>query len=382
MLIDRRVISNFDWTLLGLIFIVPFFGLIVLYSAGYEPDKTYLNIGWLGESIHSLAFLKQISFLAAGTVVMLIALSLPASLLSRYANIFYGACIVLLIAVLLVGTVSNGSRRWLNFGAFNLQPSELAKLGTILVLARYLSRNPARPGGYGLKELMVPLLLIGVPMGLIIDQPDLGTALSLGTVGGLMVLFMGIRPKTLLLGVLAVVVLAVPAWESLHDYQKRRVMTLFNPEADPLGSGYHVIQSKIAVGSGSLTGKGYLRGTQSQLEFLPEHTTDFVFSVLAEEWGFFGCAVVLTFYLLLLFKILAVISKSKDLFSSLLAFGIGSQLFFHTIINIGMVIGILPVVGIPLPLFSYGGSSMLSVMFSLGLVLGVSMRRYSNLRNP
>jgi rod shape determining protein RodA len=327
-----------------------------------------------------LAFLKQSVFLGIGLLVFLIGMSIPTSFFHRYAYLFYSVCVVLLIAVLLVGTVSNGSRRWLNFGAFNLQPSEFVKLAVILASARYLSRNSPRDGGYTLMELAPILFLIGFPMILIMRQPDLGTALSVGAVGAFLVCFVGVRFKAILTLFGGLVAGAIPAWSFLHDYQKRRVMTLFNPEADPLGSGYHVIQSKIAVGSGSVVGKGFLNGTQSQLEFLPEHTTDFVFSVLAEEWGFVGCVFILGLYCLLFIKILRVVSRSKDLFSALVAFGIGSQIFFHTVVNVGMVVGILPVVGIPLPLFSYGGSSVLSVLFSLGIVIGISIRRWVHSR--
>ena len=381
MLIDRRFFANFDWALFVLIFLVPCFGLVVLYSAGFDPDRTYLKLSWLGgDGIHSLAFLKQSVFLGVGLLVLIVAITIPTSFFYRYAYIFYAICVILLFVVLLVGTVSNGSRRWLNFGAFNLQPSEFVKLAVILATARYLSKNPPAAGAYGMYELLPLLAMIGFPMILIARQPDLGTALSVGAVGAFLVLFVGVKLKTI--ATLGGIVLAgaVPAWGFLHDYQKRRIVTLFNPEADPLGSGYHVIQSKIAVGSGNILGKGFLNGTQSQLEFLPEHTTDFVFSVLAEEWGFVGCIFVLALYCLLFIKILRVVAKSKDFFSALVAFGIGSQIFFHMVVNIGMVVGILPVVGIPLPLFSYGGSSVLSVLFSLGIILGISIRRWSHLR--
>jgi rod shape determining protein RodA len=175
--------------------------------------------------------------------------------------------------------------------------------------------------------------------------------------------------------VLAVVLAAYPAWHSLHAYQQRRVMVLFDPEADPKGSGYHINQSKIAVGSGQVFGKGYFNGTQTQLEFLPEHTTDFIFSVLAEEWGFVGCMTVVLVYFAFLMRMLRVVQRSKDLFQALVAFGVTAWFFFHVFINIGMVVGILPVVGIPLPLFSYGGSALLSGLFGIGIVLGLAMRR-------
>jgi rod shape determining protein RodA len=250
------------------------------------------------------------------------------------------------------------------------------KMGVILALARVLAKMPPRsPTGYSLRELILPGGMVLIPMLLIMKQPDLGSALSLGIVGFGMILFMGVRWKSIVLAATGVIAMAYPFWLMLHDYQKRRILVLLNPEADPQGSGYHILQSKIAVGSGSLSGKGFLQGTQTQLEFLPEHTTDFVFSVLAEEWGFMGSSVLIVLFFLLVAGLLRVAARTKDLFSSLVVIGITTKIFAHSIINIGMVIGLMPVVGIPLPLFSYGGSSLLSLMFALGLVQGVSMRR-------
>jgi rod shape determining protein RodA len=306
------------------------------------------------------------------------ALTLSPQFLYRVAYFAYAGGILLLVAVLAVGIVVNGSRRWIPLGAgFNLQPSELMKIGLILAMAKYLSKNPPRGKPYGLLQVIPPAIMVLIPMAMIEKQPDLGSALSVGGVGILMVLFMGVRPK-LIFSVLLLAAIAAPfVWHKLHGYQQRRILTLINPEADPRGSGYHITQSIIAVGSGQLTGKGFMRGTQTQLEFLPEHTTDFVFSVLAEEWGFFGCILVISLYLALIYRLLRVTAKTKDLFLSLVAFGIASAFGVNAIINISMVIGILPVVGIPLPMFSYGGSAMLAMMFGLGIALGISMRRLS-----
>ncbi|MFM1847616.1 MAG: rod shape-determining protein RodA [Pseudomonadota bacterium] len=376
MLIDRRTISQFDWGLFLIVVLISLVGLVNLFSAGFDPDTAYRLFPWLPIEMHSHAFGRQMFFLGVGFVVLFITLAIPSQVLHRYAYIFYGVCVVLLAAVLLIGIEVNGSRRWLSFGGVNLQPAEPMKLGLILALGRYLARNPPLRGGYTLRQLLIPLGMVGVPMALIINQPDLGSALSVGIVGGAMILFMGVRPRLLVLGVVLMLVIAYPAWHSLHPYQQRRVLTLFNPDADPRGSGYHIIQSKIAVGSGGLTGKGYLSGTQTQLEFLPEHTTDFVFSVVAEEWGFFGCVAVLLMYVFLIHRLLKVVARSKDLFGGIITVGVTAVLFFHTIINVGMVIGLLPVVGIPLPLLSHGGSSIVSAMVGLGIALGVSMRRY------
>lgn len=374
--IDRRLLTHFDWGLAFFSLFIPLFGLIVLFSAGYDADGTVNLFGFLTVEFPSAACLKQAIYLLVGLFVMLVGICVPTQVLYRYSFALYGMALLLLVAVASFGVVVNGSRRWLDLGGFNLQPSEFMKLGLIVTMARVLSKRTPRDGvSYRFSELLVPALFIGIPMVLIAKQPDLGTALSLGMVGVAQILFIGVRRKTLLAFVAVVFVLAYPAWEMLHDYQQRRILVLLDPESDPKGSGYHITQSKIAVGSGELFGKGYRQGTQTQLEFLPEHTTDFVFSVLAEEWGFFGSVVLLGLFFGLFVTMLRIAARTRDLFACLLAFGITAQIFAHVVINIGMVIGIMPVVGIPLPLISYGGSSMLSILFGLGIVQGVSIRR-------
>ena len=377
ILIDRRFIANFDWGLFGMTMVVPLLGLIVLFSAGYDPDAAHKSFLWVPEILRSIPFLKQVVFIGAGLIAMAIGLSIPPTFFYRISYFLYGIGIVLLLIVAKFGIVVNGSRRWLHLGPVNLQPAELMKLAVILVMARYLSGHLPKAGGYRLKSLIVPFLVFTIPMGLIIKQPDLGTSLAVGGVGFLMTLFVGIHWRTLLIIVVACSAAAFPVWHKLHDYQQKRILLLFDPGLDPKGSGYHIDQSKIAVGSGSVFGKGFLNGTQTQLEFLPEHTTDFIFSVLAEEWGFVGCFVVLVAYFGFLYRLIRVAVKTKELYSALMVVGISSLIFFHSAINIGMVVGILPVVGIPLPLFSYGGSSVISTMFGVGIVLGVSMRRFN-----
>ncbi len=374
--VERRIFANFDWTLAIFSVVIPLLGLIVLFSAGYDADSSVDLFGLITVNFPSAACLKQGVYFLAGLLVMAIGVCIPTQALYRYAFVIYGIALGLLLAVAGFGVVVNGSRRWLDLGVFNLQPSEFMKLGLIVMMARVLSKRTPQDGvSYRLSELMVPLVTIGIPMLLIARQPDLGTALSLGIVGVSQILFMGVRRKTLLAIVAVVLVLAYPAWEMLHDYQQRRILVLLDPESDPKGSGYHITQSKIAVGSGELFGKGYRQGTQTQLEFLPEHTTDFVFSVLAEEWGFVGCVTILGLFLGLFVASLRIAGRTRDLFACLVAFGITVQIFAHVVINIGMVIGLMPVVGIPLPLISYGGSSMLSILFGLGIVQGVSIRR-------
>lgn len=381
MKIDRRLFAHFDWGLVGATLLVPFLGLFVLFSAGYDPEALNRGFQWVPTAFRSIPFLKQIMFIGAGIITMLVGVIIPGSFWYRYAFIIYGMGVSLLIAVSQFGVVVKGSRRWLDLGPINLQPAEFMKLGLILALAKYFSANIPPPGGFKLKQIIIPFGIFLLPMAFIMKQPDLGTALVCGGVGFLISLFVGINWKTLAMMLAVGIISVFPAWNFyLHDYQKNRIVALFDPEFDPKGSGYHIAQSKIAVGSGEVFGKGFLKGTQTQLEFLPEHTTDFIFSVLAEEWGFMGCIVVLLAYFFFLFRILRVVLKSKDVFSSLVSFGIASLIFFHAAVNMGMVVGMLPVVGIPLPLFSYGGSSVLSTMFGVGIVLGISMRRFAYLK--
>lgn len=372
----RRLGGAFDWQLLMTSLLIPFFGLIILYSAGYDPDLKIDLLGTESFIIRSHVFVKQLFFFGVGIVAMLVAMFIPTRFWHRYSYLLYVAALVLLMSVLLYGTISNGSRRWLALGAFNLQPSELIKVCVILVLARYLSKAPPKKKFYGFVELILPGILFALPMALIIVQPDLGTALSVGAIGGAMLLFVGIRPKLLLIFAVLGIVGAVIAWNSfLLPYQKDRVKVLFDPESDPQGKGWQITQSKIAVGSGELFGKGYLQGSQAQLEFLPERTTDFIFCVLAEEWGFTGSIFILSLYAFLLYRMLIVTYRSKDLFSSLVVVGVGSLIFFHIVINVGMVVGYLPIVGLPLPLLSYGGSSLLTILFAIGIALGTTIRR-------
>ncbi len=375
MLIDRRALRNFDWVLLSLAGIIPLVGLIVLFSAGYEPDSKPI-VSLFGIAVQSQAFVKQSLFFLLGFVALFVVTLLPPKVLLSFAYPLYGVCVVLLLVVDVMGLTIKGSQRWISLGfGFNLQPSELMKLGLILGLARYFARNQPKGKVLSLSELIGPASLLLFPMALIAAQPDLGSALALGGIGAGMILFVGVRPRILItLFVLFCASLPV-AWNQLHPYQQRRVLTLLNPEGDPRGSGYHITQSIIAVGSGELTGKGYMRGTQTQLEFLPEHTTDFVFCVLAEEWGFFGTMTVVLLYGALIYRLLNIVLKARDHFSMMIAVGVAATFSVCAIINIGMVIGLLPVVGIPLPLLSYGGSAALTMMSALGLALGVSVKR-------
>lgn len=357
--LDRRLISNFDWVLLVLTLLLAGTGLVNLYSATSDSG----------------VYLRQLYWILVGLGGMLVVVAIPYNRLDSAAYIIYGINVLLLAAVLVSGKVVGGSQRWLVFGPVRLQPSELMKVSLVLAMARYCRRKESL-GPFGLRDLVVPLLIMGLPAALIMKQPDLGTALLLLAVGGSMLLFNGIRFRTLaFLGGGAL--LAVPLiWRFLQPYQQQRVLTFLNPEGDPLGSGYHVIQSKIAVGSGGLWGKGYTAGTQTQLNFIPEHHTDFAFSVLAEEWGFIGGVVVVSLFALIFIWGLNISYHAKDRFARLASLGMLTIFFWQMLVNIGMVTGMLPVVGIPLPFISYGGSSAVVNMLALGLLMNVSMRRF------
>jgi rod shape determining protein RodA len=363
--IDRRLVQNFDWVLAGLAIGLAVLGILNLISAAPEDPGR----------IPALA-IRQLFWLGAGSIAMTVMLTIDYRVWERLAIPIYVIGLVLLVAVLIVGPVIKGSQRWLVFGPVRLQPSELAKLTVIFVLARFVHRRAPGPEAR-LRELIVPLILVLIPVGLVMKQPDLGSGLLLLLVAGSFLLILPVPLRAL--GWMAAVLGAAAggAWMFyLHDYQKERVLTFLNPERDPLGAAYHTIQSQIAIGSGGFFGEGFLQGSQSQLQFLPEQPTDFVFSVLAEEWGFLGASIVLIFYLALLLHGLVVARTAKNLFGSALALGAVSVLFWPAAINLAMVVGLLPVVGVPLPFLSYGGSSLLVSMIAVGLLMNVSMRRY------
>jgi rod shape determining protein RodA len=296
-------------------------------------------------------------------------------LLERMAYPAYLFSVALLVLVLFSGKITSGSQRWLSLGAISFQPSELAKIAVVLVLARFFSRQEGHQE-YRLRDLWHPLLFVAVPAFLILREPDLGTTLLLVAVSLSMILFVRIRLKSLIIAVFSFLAAVPLVWFRLEEYQRMRILSFLRPDMDPLGAGYHINQSKIAIGSGMLFGKGFLKGTQNQLHFLPEQHTDFAFSVLAEDWGFFGSVLLLLLYLLLVLWGLSIAKDSKDRFGSMLAVGIVAIIFWQVVINVGMVTGLLPVVGIPFLLFSYGGSSLVSTMAALGLLMSISMRRF------
>jgi len=362
---DRRLFTNFDWTLLGVVLVISALGVVNIYSA----SSSYRDIG-------TPYFLKQLYWIAAGLTLCLTVCSLDYHLLEDFAYWLYGGVLLLLVMVLLVGKTSMGATRWIHLGFFNIQPSEPMKIVIIMTFARFFSRYPVFKG-VTMRDLVYPLLLLGAPALLIMKQPDLGTAILVSLIAGTMLIFVGVRWSALATLFAAAIPLIYSGWRFvLHDYQKKRIYNFLNPDLDPQGSGYHIIQSKIAVGSGAIFGKGFMQGTQSQLRFLPEQHTDFAFSVFAEEWGFAGCLLMLALYLFLILWGLGIAKRCNDRFGSLLAIGVCAMLFWHIIINMGMVIGLFPVVGVPLPFFSYGGTSMVTSMIGVGVLLNISMRRF------
>ncbi len=363
--IDRRLIAHFDWPLLACALLVIGCGLMTVLSATHTP----------GRAVSSL-LLRQIMWAGLGVIGLLAALSFDYHRLERYGYFVYAGALLLLLLTAVMGASGGGARRWIVLGPASLQTSEFAKLALVVGLARHLHRHVGERA-LPLRALVVPLLLLAPPAILILKQPDLGTVVVLTVSAAAVLLVAGLRLRLVLI-MAAVLVPAVPhVWHHLKPYQQRRILTFVNPSADPLGAGYHIIQSRIAIGSGMLQGKGFLHGTQNRLNFLPEQHTDFIFSVFAEEWGFIGAGVLICLYITLLLRCFMSATRARDPFGVLLAFGLTAMIFGQVLVNIGMATGSLPVVGITLPFFSYGGSSLLASMIAIGLLMNISMRRFT-----
>ena len=358
----NRVRFQMDWTIFLLIGSLAAVGLLNLYST-------------TGQSV-SGRFLQQIYWFILGTSAFLVVATIDYRQYNHYGYWIYAGGVILLILTLLIGRRVKGSTRWIGYGPLGLQPSELIKIVVIITLAKYLHNDPSTEGR-GLKDLAIPALLVGPPVALILAQPDLGTAMLVVLIFFSLMLMTKLKLRSFLVLLSSLVVIAPLTWAFLlEDYQKRRFLSFLDPTADPTGAGYHLIQSLIAIGSGELTGKGYGQGTQSHLRFLPETWTDFPFAVWAEEWGFVGSVVLLSLYLFLIIWSIGLARTARDRFASVLCMGVAVMFFWHVLINIGMVSGLLPIVGVTLPLVSYGGSSVLTFMIGAGLLMNVSIRRY------
>ncbi|CAK8717730.1 Peptidoglycan glycosyltransferase MrdB [Candidatus Electronema halotolerans] len=363
---DRRLIHNFDWVLMLALTLVSIMSLASLFSAT-----------WNGSPSPSPLFFKQLYFFLIGYALIVLLVNIDYSELELFAYLGYGAvCLLLIYTKLFVKTVA-GTQRWIDLGFFNLQPSEPAKLVLVLVLASCYARRESPVKGHQLKDLIRPGALTAVPFILILIQPDLGTALMLGILFVSMTLFARLRWSTMSTLGLAGLGCAWLGWKyALKPYQRRRIETFLNPEADPMNHGYQIKQSKIAVGSGQIFGKGFLEGTQGHLNFLPERHTDFAFAVWCEELGFVGSVFFLTCYFFLLLWGINIALSARDKFGVFLAFGLVMLIFWQAVINLFMITGMLPVVGIPLPLFSYGGSSLLTTLAAIGILMNIHIRRF------
>ncbi|MFQ5597212.1 MAG: rod shape-determining protein RodA [Nitrospiria bacterium] len=365
---DHRMISGYDRFLFLVLFLILGIGVLSIYSVteGILPSQ--------GTPL----YLKQIRWIILGWIVFLVMAWVDYKEMVRFAYPIYFVTVIFVVLVPLVGRSGMGAKRWLTLGSFSFQPSELAKIGILLALAKYFSLN-ATKGGLDLKRLLMSGGFLMIPGFFILRQPDLGTALSISSIFFSMVFVMGLRSKFLIYFSLISLMLSPFIghffWNQLKDYQKKRIFTFINPAEDPTGTGYQIIQSKIAIGSGGPFGKGLFGGTQSQLRFLPERHTDFIFSVFAEQWGFLGVFLLFLLFFLVILWGIEIATMSKDLLGSLIAVGIIGIFSFYFFVNVGMTLGVMPVVGVPLPLVSYGGSAMVTMLGMLGLLLNIKVRR-------
>jgi rod shape determining protein RodA len=342
--------------LIGLLVLCGY-GLLLLSSAtDQDPDKLDRQVIRLG-----IAFL-----------VMIVVAQIPPSQLRRWSPPLFGLGVVMLVGVLAMGEIGKGAQRWLDLGVVRFQPSELLKVAVPMTIAWYLAERPLPPSGL---RILWAAVLTAVPVVLIALQPDLGTALLVASAGAVVLFLAGLQWRLIVLFGATAAALAPALWYFMRPYQRQRVLTLFNPENDPLGAGYHIIQSKIAIGSGGVYGKGWLNGTQSHLEFLPERSTDFIFAVLGEELGLMGILVLLAMYFFVIARGLYIATKAQDTFGRLLAGGLTLVFFVYLFVNTGMVIGLLPVVGVPLPLVSYGGTSLVTIMAGFGMLMSIHTHR-------
>jgi rod shape determining protein RodA len=355
--VGLRLAEGIDSTLLVLLLSLSMLGLAALFSASYDtPSRVASQLGNLGVALVAMWLVAQV----------------PPQTMMRFAVPAYVIGVAFLVAVALFGDVVNGARRWLHVGVTRFQPSEMMKLALPLMLAWYFHKHET---SLRLRDFAIAALLLVVPLGLIARQPDLGTAALVGAAGFYVIFFAGISWRVL--GSIAALGIAAlfPLWHTLHGYQRKRILTLLDPTQDPLGAGYHIIQSTIAVGSGGLSGKGWLNGTQAHLEFIPERHTDFIFAVFSEEFGLIGNVVLLILYTLLIARGLMIAANAATVFARLLASAIALMYFTYAFVNMGMVSGILPVVGVPLPFLSYGGTALLTLFIGAGILMSVHRHR-------
>jgi rod shape determining protein RodA len=369
--IDRRIFVHMDWRLVALIGLILVIGVSTIYSVTPQWSRGGTPL-----------YLKQVAWAGVGMAAFMLFAALDYNKLLEYAWYLYWATLGLLLTVAFLGRVGMGAQRWVEVAGFSVQPSEPAKLAVILVVARYFSENLASEG-FRFRDLFIPAAIVLPPFVLILRQPDLGSALMVLFVTAMVVLIVGVGRRTLmlagLLGGMGLPFFWEFFWNSLKAYQQNRLRIFFDPSADPLGSGYHVTQSKIAIGAGGLTGQGFLHGSQSQLKFLPEGHTDFIFSVFAEQWGFLGVVVLMALFAGLILRGMRIAMRAKDTAGMLVAAGLVCMITFHVFVNLGMTLGVAPVVGVPLPLMSYGGTSLVTTMAALGILANVRLQRQLSL---
>ena len=351
-------ISSIDLVLIVSLILLIALGTAVLFSASGENEAMMDN-----HTIH----------LVIATLAMLIASQVPSEMLNRWALWIYIFGVIVLVLVLVQGTMGKGAQRWLEIGSLRFQPSEVMKLAVPMMVASYFSKRNIPPS---FKDVIIAVMLVLVPMLLIVKQPDLGTALLVGTAGFFVIYFAGLPWKWLAATAISAMIAApLVFYFGMHDYQRQRVLTLFDPDADRLGSGYHIIQSTIAIGSGGFYGKGWLNGDQSRLDFLPERHTDFIFAVFGEEFGLLGNIILFSLYIFIIWRGLYLAAKGHDTFARLLGGSLSLTFFIYLLVNTGMVSGVLPVVGVPLPLISYGGTSLVTLMAAFGFLMGMKRRK-------
>lgn len=359
---NEKYLFNLDPTLMGALLLLCGIGLIVLYSA---------------TSGEMVAITRQFIRFGIGFAALIFLAQIPSKQLSGWSPWLYLAGLALLFVVMAVGYSGKGAQRWLDLGVFRFQPSEVMKIFLPMMVAWYFRDKYMSPS---LWQIFIALILIAIPAGFIVGQPDLGTAILIVSSGLFVIFLAGIAWRLLMIFGGLVLACTPLFWFYLQGYQRQRVLTLLNPENDPLGTGYHIIQSKIAIGSGGIYGKGWLNGTQSQLDFIPERSTDFIFAVLSEEFGFLGVALLLFLYVFIVMRGLSIAARAQDTYSRLLAGSLSLSFFAYFVVNIGMVSGLLPVVGVPLPLISYGGTSVVTVMAAFGILMSINSHR--NLLSP
>jgi rod shape determining protein RodA len=361
-LTEHKYMRNFDWALFGSVGIILLIGLLNLYSATYGLTL-------------SKYFIDQIVWILGGVVVMFLVSLIDYHFFNRYAYLMYGLTMVMLILVFFIGRSAGGSQRWIHLGFFNVQPSEIIKISVVLALARYFQDHQEKRT-MGIWDLFIPMLLTIPPFILVLKQPDLGTSLIVLSAAILMIWFIGVQRRILVVTVLLALISMPIIWKfGLHDYQRDRVISFLDPEKYASGKGYQVTQAKIAIGSGRFSGKGYLNGSQSKLQFLPKQHTDFVYSNFGEEFGFLGSVFLFGLYIVFFLACFNIAVTARDVFGVLVAFGFSATLICQTLINFGMEMGILPVVGITLPFLSYGGTSIIGSMLKLGILLNISRRK-------